>query len=260
MRGVWGPYTIAWVIVAALLPTVAVTVLEQGGAAAARIALSWAVVGAWQLLFGVVRGQRIYPIGAVTAVAVTVLAPGELALWQLVLALSFGAVIGELVFGGWGRNFLGGAVVTLAFLFFSFPDIRHAPAGTAVALACLPAAAGLILAGILSWRLLVGAAAGLLAVTAAFGVDPAVLAAQGALAFGIVFLVGDPVTSAATNPGRWIYGTAAGALTGLFAWGGAGAGAPQAVVFAALVASIFAPLIDHGVIAAKDLARRRRHG
>jgi len=260
MRGAWTPATIAWVIVAALLPTVTVAVLEQGAAAAARIAFGWAVVGAWQLLFGVVRGQRIYPIGAVTAVAATVLAPGELALWQLFLALSFGTVIGELIFGGWGRNFLSGAVVALAFLFFSFPDVPHDPASAAVAAACLPAAAGLIIAGILSWRVVTGTVAGLLAVTATIGADPALFIGQGAIAFGIVFLIGDPVASVATNSGRWFYGVAAGGLTGLFGWDGAGIDAPQAVVFAALVASIFAPLIDHAAIAAAELARSRRHG
>ena len=260
IRGAWNPGTIAWVIAAALLPTVTVAVLEQGAAAVERIAFSWVVIGAWQLLFGFVRGQRVYPIGAVTAVAATVLAPGDLTHWQLALALSFGTVIGELVFGGWGRNFLNGAVVTLAFLFFSFPDIRYDPAGTAVVLACIPAAVGLILAGILSWRVVVGAIIGLFAVTAIFGGDPAVLAAQGSLAFGIVFLIGDPVTSAATNPGRWIYGAMAGALAGLFGWGGAGIDTPQAIVFAALVASMFAPLIDHGTIAATDFARNWRHG
>lgn len=260
IRGVWSSDTIAWVIVIALLPTVAVAVLEQGSSAVARIASVWVIVFAWQLLFGFVRGQRIYPIGAVTAVAVTVLAPGHLALWQLALAVSFGTVIGELIFGGWGRNFVGGAVVTLAFLFFSFPDVRHESAGTAAALASLLAAAGLIITGILSWRIVAGAVGGLLAVTAAVGAEPAVLAAQGALAFGVVFLVGDPVTSAATNPGRWIYGAAAGGLAGLFGWSGTGIGAPQAIIFATLVASIFAPLIDHAAIAAKDFTRSMRHG
>ncbi len=262
IRGAWSPDTIAWVIVAALLPTATVAVLEQGTGAALRIGLSWTVVAAWQLVFGIVRGQRLYPVGAVTAVAVTVLAPGELALWQLVLALTFGTVVGELIFGGWGRNFLGAAVVTLAFLFFSFPEAGHdsPAAGAAVAAACLPAAAGLVVAGILSWRIVVGALAGLLALTALAGADPGELAVQGAFAFGLVFLVGDPVTAACTNAGRWIYGALAGALMGLFAWGAAGVGAPQAVVFAALIASIFAPLIDHAVIAAKDVARSRRNG
>jgi Na+-transporting NADH:ubiquinone oxidoreductase subunit B len=259
IRGAWNPDTIAWLIVVALLPTATVAVLEQGTDAAARIAFGWAVVGAWQLLFGFVRGQRLYPIGAVTAVAVVVLAPGDLALWQLVLALSFGTVVGELIFGGWGRNFLGAAVVTLSFLFFSFPDTRHDSASPAIAVACLPAAVGLIIVGVLSWRVVAGAIAGLLAVTVAFGADPAVLVPRGTLAFGIVFLIGDPVASAATNPGRWIYGAAAGALAGLFGWGGTGIDTPQAIVFAALFASIFAPLIDRGTIVAKALARRRGH-
>ena len=49
-------------------------------------------------------------------------------------------VIGEAIFGGWGRNVVSGAVATLAFLFFSFPEIRHEPASAWIALACVPLA------------------------------------------------------------------------------------------------------------------------
>ena len=90
---------------------------------------------------------------------------------------------------------------------------------------------------------------------AADGSDPAALGV--ALAFGLVFLIGHPVAAAATNAGRWIYGALAGGLIALFSQGGTDFA--EAVVFASLMASIFAPLIDHLVGLGHAARRRRRH-
>lgn len=260
IRGVWHRDTVGWLLVAAVLPSLGAVFVELGTNGLVRFALSLVVIFAWQAVFLVARAQPVSPIGVVTAVAVTLLAPGDLALWQLVLALSFGAVIGEGVFGGWGRNVLSAPVVTLAFLYFGFPETLHEGAGPVLALAALPGAAILLAAGILSWRVLAAVLVGLVAVTALFGADLAALPLAGSLVFGLVFLVGDPVASAATRPGRWAYGLLAGGLAGLFGWAGTGIAGPQTVVFATLVASLFAPLIDHAAIAAQNRLRRRRLG
>lgn len=256
-RGVWTVDTIARVIVAALVPPLVIVLYTQGVPGAQRLAISLGVVVFWQLAFKFARGQALSPAGAVTVVSIAVLAPGELAFWQLMLALSFGFVIGELIFGGWGRNVFSSAVATLAFLFFSFPHIQHPPVDDWLILACIPAAVLLLLTRILSWRIVVGFAMALLVTMLVYGADVSALVVQGGLAFGLIFLVGDPVAAATTNPGRWLYGALCGVLTGLFGLGGAGIGAPQAVVFAALLGSIFAPLMDHGVIMAMSYARRR---
>lgn len=258
--GIWTRDTIGWILVAALLPVLVGLALEQDAAGLARVATGLVVIGFWQGVFLSTRGQPLSAAGAVTAVAVAVLAPGELAIWQLVLALTFGTVIGEMIFGGWGRNVFSSGVVTLAFLFFSFPEVQHDPAGLWIAYACIPAGLLLLVTGILSWRVALAAAVGFAAVVAAtgYGWPPASMA--GTAAFGLVFLIGDPVSSASTNPGRLIYGALAGALTALFGWDDTGAGAAQSLVSATLLASIFAPLIDHLVIAAKSELRGRRHG
>lgn len=260
VRGIWNRETIAWMLVGALLPVLAALLTERGTEAGLRVLIGLAVIGFWQLVFLIARGQPPSAAGAVTAVAVAVLAPGEVAVWQLALALSFGTVIGELVFGGWGRNVLNGAVVTLAFLYFGFPEIQHAPAGSMIALASGLSAILLVATGIVSWRALTGAVLVLLAVAASFGAEIAGFAFGGSLVFGLVFLACDPVASAATNPGRWVYGGLTGGLAALFGWAGDGFGAPQTIVFATLLGSLFAPLIDHAVIAIGTRQRRRPHG
>lgn len=260
IRGVWSYNTVAWVLVCALLPVLLILIFEQGSDGAIWVAFCLAVVGLWQIMFRLLRGQLFSPSGPVTAIAVMVLAPGDLAFWQLTLALTFGILFGELIFGGWGRNVFSGAVIVLAFLFLSFPETSHPPADGWVAIACAPAALLLLLTGILSWRIMAAALVGLVTVTILFDENVATLATQGSLVFGLVFLVGDPVASASTNPGRIVYGALAGSLAGLFGWAGAGIGMPQPIVFAALVGSVFAPLIDYFAVGIGGYIWRRRHG
>ena len=73
--------------------------------------------------------------------------------------------------------------------------------------------------------------------------------------FAVTFLVADPVASAATQFGRWLYGFAAGLLAALFA----PFGMAEALVFAALLAGLVAPLIDDIVIRAQA-GRGSAHG
>ena len=196
--------------------------------------------------------------GVVTAVTLAMLAPVQAPLWQIVLAVSFGTVVGELIFGGWGRNFLSSATLGLAFLSLSLPAATYDPVRPALALSVLPAALILIATGILALPVLVASLVGFLAVILAVGADASIIAVSGGLAFSAVYLIGDPVASAATHLGRWIYGLLAGSLTGLLM--ASDASATQSVIFAALLASIFAPLIDQGVIAAQLRLRKAHHG
>ncbi|WP_404404562.1 RnfABCDGE type electron transport complex subunit D [Pelagibacterium halotolerans] len=260
IRGLWARETIALTMLAAALPVGVAGVVENGWAFATTFVLALAVLAFWQGVFLFVRAQPATGIGIVTALAVALLVPPNLAPWQIVLGVSFGAVIGEQVFGGWGRNIVNTSVATLAFLFFAFPEAATPEPGWLIALASLPGAILLILFGILAWPIPVGAALGLMAVGLLLGRDLAPLATYGALAFGIVFLAGDPVTSSTTPTGRWVYGILTGALAGLFGWAAYGIGSVQAIVFATLLSSLFAPLVDHTVIAAGAAARRSRHG
>lgn len=74
--------------------------------------------------------------------------------------------------------------------------------------------------------------------------DPLFGLLAGGLVYAGYFMITDPVSMARTNPGRWIYGAMAGMLTvlirsfSLFAGG---------VMFAILLANMFAPIIDFGI-------------
>ena len=125
-------------------------------------------------------------------------------------------------------------------------------------MATLPGALALLVLGLISLRVILGAAVGVVAVTALGGypVDPYAMAV--ALAFGLVFLICDPIAAAVTTAGRWIYGALASGLVALLSQ--AAAPDTSALVFAALIASLFAPMIDHLVVLAHARRRRRaRH-
>lgn len=248
MTGLWRADTVAWLIALALLPVAALVILDQGIPGAARLALAAATVGAWQLVFRVARGVPFTAAGAVTVAAVGALASPDLAAWQIVLAVSFGTVTGELVFGGWGRNVLSAATLTLAFLQFSFSQAAPPEPGLPLAVASLPGAVLLLACGIAAAPILVSAALAAIAVAWLTATAGALLPALGPLVFAAVFLAADPVASAATAPGRWINGALAGGLAALFL--ASGMEPPRAAVFAALLAAIFAPLADAAAIAA----------
>ena len=114
------------------------------------------------------------------------------------LCVSFGVVLAELLFGGWGRNFLSAAVAAPAFAFMSFPEIAHPSPTLLVALGAGLSGTILVVLGLLSGRII--AAAGL-AVAAFWAVSPLPIDALGAIGFAAVFLLGDPVASASTRVG-----------------------------------------------------------
>ncbi len=140
IRGLWDRETVALLLLAALLP-MALTWLWFGGVAAlGRLALALVISGGWHLVFMLARAQPPSLSGALAALAVAMLAPEDLGLVRLVLGISFGAVFGELVFGGWGRNVVHPATVTLAFLGFGFPAFPWPDLDLPVVWAALPAA------------------------------------------------------------------------------------------------------------------------
>ncbi len=227
-------------------------VLVTGGTAIATALI-------WEAGFARVRRRAITVHGLTTGLIVGVMAPVAAEPWQIALAVSFGAVIAELAFGGRGFGFVNAGLAALAFLLFSFPGLAPEGASTAVAVAALPGGAALVLTGIVSWRVLGAAAIGLLGVVTAAGMapDPALTAA--ALVFPLIFIVADPMGAAVTNPGRVAHGLLAGGLVALFMGADSTAPDPGQIIFAALIASIFAPLLDEIAIRAMAMLRERRH-
>lgn len=121
IRGLWDRETVALLLLAALVPLALPWLLAGGARAAERLVLALSCVAAWQAIWMVARARPPSLAGGTTALAVAMLAPTELSAAQLLLGLGFGLVFGELAFGGWGRNLLHPATVTLAFLGFGFP-------------------------------------------------------------------------------------------------------------------------------------------
>lgn len=130
--------------------------------------------------------------------------------------------------------------------------------GETSALACLLGLAFLLITGVASWRVIAGCAIGMAAMGGLFNLlqGPEKLAffslpihwqmVMGGFAFGAIFMATDPVSSAATNPGRWIYGILIGILVVLIRI--VNPAYPEGVMLAILFMNVFAPTIDHFVV------------
>ncbi len=79
---------------------------------------------------------------------------------------------------------------------------------------------------------------------------------MGGFAFGAVFMATDPVTSAQTNAGKWIYGLLIGAFAVLLRV--LNPAYPEGMMLSILLMNCFAPLIDHCVVAHNIKKRERR--
>ena len=79
---------------------------------------------------------------------------------------------------------------------------------------------------------------------------------MGGFMFGAVFMATDPVTSAQTNAGKWIYGL----LVGMFAvlLRVVNPAYPEGMMLSILLMNCFAPLIDHCVVAVNISRRKKR--
>lgn len=256
-RGIWDREMVAVLLIAAFLPLMILWVRYEGTQAVTHYLFVLLVLAGWQLVFMLARAQPPSLSAIFTALAIAMLAPEELGFIRLFAGISFGIVMGELVFGGWGRNVVNPATVALAFLGFGFPSFPWPDMLLPVAWAAIPAFLIGVAAGIFSAAVVLGAVAVVGCGILAGGLGEPVLTASAIILF---LLVSDPVTSAATGLGRWLYGAFYGALILLFAYGWAGADAVQIAVAAALLASIAAPLLDEIAIAIWLMRRRRRHG
>lgn len=119
----------------------------------------------------------------------------------------------------------------------------------------------LVLTGVGSWRIIAGGILGTAAMVAVLGLLPeTVRAAQpainlpfyydlamGGMFFGIVFMATDPVSAAASAPGKWIYGALVGVLTVLIRV--FNPAFPAGNMLAIIFANVMAPLIDQIVLA-----------
>lgn len=120
----------------------------------------------------------------------------------------------------------------------------------------------LLLTGIASWRTMLSVFAGGALTALLFqqlGASPVVWyehLALGGFAFGAVFMATDPVTSARTDTGKWIYGALIGVVAVLIRV--LNPGYPEGMMLAILLMNVFAPLIDHCVVECNVARRAKR--
>lgn len=124
-------------------------------------------------------------------------------------------------------------------------------------IAILIGATILIYFGVASWKIMLSSIAGALAIGylcnwLAPGADSFLAfpawrhLLMGGFAFGTVFMATDPVTSAQTETGKWIYGFLIGALTILIRL--FNPGYAEGMMLSILLMNTFAPLIDYLVV------------
>lgn len=262
-----------------------------------------------------IRHEEVNEGYLMSGMLIPLIVPVDVPLWMLAVAVAFAVIFGKEVFGGTGMNIWNPALLTRAFLFFSYPSsmsgsstwialrkgetlIDGATGATPLSFAgegldalngagaqygtgfwdlflgTVPGSVGetcmiaillgafiLIWTGIGSWKVMLSSVAGALFVG---GLAQALGATDipcyyhlvmGGFAFGTVFMATDPVTSAQTEGGKWIYGFLIGAIcviVRLF-----NPGYAEGMMLAILLGNTFAPLIDHCVVSA-HLSRKAK--
>ncbi|MGR3362569.1 MAG: RnfABCDGE type electron transport complex subunit D [Maritimibacter harenae] len=259
IKGLWTRETVALFLLLALLPLAVTWITAERWDGVVRLLVTLVIVYAWQLAFMLLRAQPPSLAGVITALAIAMLAPTAPGPFAYVLGVSFGVVIGELVFGGWGRNILHPATVAIAFLGFGYPAAPWPELPITATWGALAALGIGVAFGLVSIRLVAGAAIALgLAALAGLPVaDPFIAPA---ILVTFTLLTCDPVTSAATQLGRWAQGLLYGGLIALFLSLWTGAATVQLALSAALIANLTAPLLDELALLAWHARRRRRLG
>jgi Na+-transporting NADH:ubiquinone oxidoreductase subunit B len=140
--------------------------------------------------------------------------------------------------------------------------------GETSAALCLFGALVLVGSRIGSWRTMAGVTVGSIAMASVLnlvGSDTNAFFAVpfwwhfvlGGWAFGTVFMATDPVSSAFTNPGRWIYGFGIGVMVILVRV--VNPAYPEGMMLAILFMNMFAPFIDHFFVQANIKRRLARN-
>jgi Na+-transporting NADH:ubiquinone oxidoreductase subunit B len=141
--------------------------------------------------------------------------------------------------------------------------------GETSALLCIVAAVFLVIIKVGSWKTMAGVALGTTAMAMllnAVGSETNPMfeipfywhMVLGGWAFGTVFMATDPVSSAFTDRGKWIYGFGIGVMVILVRV--INPAYPEGMMLAILFMNMFAPLIDHFVVNANIKRREANYG
>jgi len=140
--------------------------------------------------------------------------------------------------------------------------------GETSTIACLIGLAFLLVTKIANWRLVAGCLLGMIAFSSllnVIGSDSNPMFAMpwywhlvvGGYAFGLVFMVTEPVSASHTNTGRWIYGALIGFMVVMIRV--LNPAFPEGMMLAILFGNVFAPLIDYFVVQANIKRRAKRN-
>ncbi len=265
----------------------------------------------WEAVFAVHRRRGVDEGLLSIAWLFALILPASVAVYQVVIGMTFAMVVAKGIYGGTGRYLVSPPVLGLCFLTFSYPGMMFGPGvwipvpgyeelttieltvleggvraltlvdydwwglflgnqpgpfGVTSLLGCLLGAGYLVITGSGSWRILAGSLAGMIVTVLVLKVagpagDPLFSipwywhAVIGGWAFGTVFLATDPMAAATTRAGRWVFGILVGVLTIIVRL--TNPAYFEGVVFAILLASMFAPLCDYFVVE-RNIRRRKR--
>lgn len=268
-----------------------------------------AVGAIWESVFSSLRKKPVDEGLLYIAWFFALILPATVPMYQVALGMTFGIVVGKLIYGGSGRYLVNPALLGAAFLVFSYPTLlfsegawvpvagydqptvlelildegglkvvaavdysywqlflgdRPGAVGAVSTLGALLGALFLVWTGMASWRVMLGAVAGLIGVTLLsnalapghelFAVPWYWQFVLGGFVFGAVFIATDPVAGPMTDPGRWGFGILVGGLTVLIRL--VNPSYYEGVMFAILLACMFSPLIDF-VVTEINIRRRK---
>ncbi len=263
------------------------------------------------------KGEEIHEGFLVSGILIPLIVPVTLPLWMLALATAFSVILAKEIFGGTGMNIFNPALITRAFLFFSYPSfmsgdnsvwVSNGPicglgyeaaadaltgatplgltsaagfqgfdcslihdaviglipgsVGETSVIAILIGAVILLYTGVASWKTMFsvfagGALTGLLMQWAGLThIQWYEHLVVGGFAFGAVFMATDPVTSARTECGKYVFGLLIGfvAVTVRVL----NPGYPEGMMLAILLMNLFAPLIDYCFVQKNISMRAKR--
>ncbi|MEC7764933.1 MAG: NADH:ubiquinone reductase (Na(+)-transporting) subunit B [Pseudomonadota bacterium] len=140
--------------------------------------------------------------------------------------------------------------------------------GETSTIACLIGLAFLLTTRIANYRMVLGCLLGMIAFSSLLNwigsdTNPAFATPWywhlviGGYAFGLVFMVTEPVSGSHTNAGRWIYGALIGFMVVMIRV--INPAFPEGMMLAILFGNVFAPLIDYFVVQANIRRRARRN-
>ena len=262
------------------------------------------------------KNEEIQEGYLVSGIIIPMIIPVNTPLWILGLAVAFSVIFAKEIFGGTGMNIFNPALITRAFLFFSYPSAMTGddtvwvaqesilglgynvpdtytsatPLGEAAVdgfsgFSCetvCNAVTGLIpgsigetsviaialggllrlWTGIASWKTMLSVFVGggfmgwVLQTTGATPMEWWHHFVVGGFAFGAVFMATDPVTSARTECGKYVYGFLIGVVAVLVRI--LNPGYPEGMMLAILLMNLFAPLVDYCFVQSNINKRAKR--